>query len=180
MIFAGIDPGLDGAICKRIREDSGIIITEFYRTPTMLKTKGRGKRMYDIQMMTRILEGVARESLGGSTYVALEKQQAMRDQGVSSTFSIGRGFGLWEGMLAGLKIPYVVVHPKTWHKKICGGIEGGPKERALSAAQAMEPGLDLRISARGRIPHQGKVDALCLAEYARRTWNGDIQEAGLK
>lgn len=173
MLFIGIDPGLDGAIgwIRSSGGDVGACVT-----PTILKTEGKGSRLYDLPLMRRVLIGCLLDYAPGvntaeraqSSCVALEKQQAMKGQGVSSTFSIGRGYGLWEGLLVGLGVPYQLVHPKTWQKELLGGLAGGSKERSIQRAGALFPDLDLRASERSRIPHDGKADALCLAEWCRR------------
>lgn len=163
MIFLGIDPGLDGGM-GALGQDGSVDVRI---TPTLLKTQGRGARIYDVHGMKHFLEMFAKDS-----FAALEKQQPMRGQGVSSTFSIGKGYGLWEGMLAGLGIPYVLVHPKTWQKAILmgEGDGGGTKERSIMAVQARFPKLDLRASERSRLPHDGKADAVNLALYAKQAW----------
>lgn len=170
MAFVGIDPGLDGAICF-LPEQRGNRVEAFV-TPTIPKGKGSG-RLYDVAAMVRLLEQLrAKEPL----YVALEKGGAMPGQGVTSMYRFGHGCGLWEGMLAALKLPHVVVHSRTWHKTICVGLTGEPKARAIMAASRAVPGLDLRKSKRATKPHSGKADAVCLAMHCRIHFFGERTE----
>ena len=75
--------------------------------------------------------------------VTLEQAQAMPGQGVSSTFSTGRGFGVWEGVLGALDVPYRVVRPSVWVKKALAGVPGEGKERSVRFALQMFPGCGL-------------------------------------
>ena len=144
MNFVGIDPGLDGAVAW-IGPHNKVHISMM---PTILKTKGRGTRMYEVKSMKLMLQTFYENPM--DIFVCLEQQQAMPGQGVSSMFSIGRGMGLWEGILTGLGVPYLVVHPRRWHREICRGLPGGPKEQSIQAASTSFPEVDLRKSTRAR------------------------------
>ncbi len=162
MRFVGIDPGLDGAVAY-IGPNYDVRCSLM---PTIPKTKGRGKFMYNVKSMKLMLQTFYREPL--DLYVGLEQQQAMPGQGVASMFSIGRGMGLWEGILTGLGVPYLVIHPRQWHREICRGLPGAAKEQSIQAAMTSFPMIDMRRSSRARVPHDGKADALNIAEYIRR------------
>jgi len=163
MIFIGIDPGKSGAVA--FLSDEGL--AEVFLCPTIPSGKGT-KRLYDVQEMVGLILG---NTDGLQSFAVLEKQQAMPKQGLSSTFSIGMGFGIWRGILAALEVPSEEPHSRVWQRVICGSIAGDTKARSIQAASRLFPTIDLRISERGRKPHHGKADALCLAEYARRTYN---------
>ena len=157
-IYIGIDPGLDGAIVA--------ICPTFVKArvvPTLKQEKG-SKRMYDVPEMVRLLDANAKDIV----LAALEKGRAAPGQGVTSMFRFGYGCGLWEGILAALQIPYVIVHPNTWQKAVCVGLSGEAKSRAMQAAKSRLPKLNLRKSDRATTPHQGIADAACLALYARQ------------
>jgi len=64
------------------------------------------------------------------TFVAIEKQQAFPGQGSTSTFRTGEGFGIWQGLLAGLQLEFVVVPPRTWQKMLIPGKAGETKARS--------------------------------------------------
>lgn len=156
-VVIGIDNGLDGGVC--------ILAGEVYRyvTPTL----GEGKRSYDMQRMRAILnEG---PPVFGGPYAFIERAQAMPKQGVSSTFSTGFGFGVWQGLLSGLGIPFEIVSPQTWQKAMFMGVSAGDtKAKSALVAQRVQPGVDWRKSPRCKNPHDGLTDAFCIAEWGRR------------
>jgi len=155
-ISAGIDPGISGAIAAidaRTREililaDTPVIVTE-------------GKKLFDIGGMADIVRHIA---LTGDAVFILEQAQAMPGQGVSSTFSTGRGFGIWEGVLSALDVPYRTVRPIVWTKKVFAGMPGEGKERSILFASRMFPGAELTPKG-SRKPRDGRADALSLAWY---------------
>lgn len=165
--YIGIDPGLSGAlVCIT---PSGAVRAKV--VPTIKQSKGSSKRLYDVPEMVRILEDWKSRFLIG--LVALEKGRAAPGQGVTSMFRFGHGCGLWEGMLAALHLPYMIVHPNVWQRSVCTGLTGDPKARAVQAASSMLPNLNLRATRRSTKPHQGIADAACLAMHARKFHLGE-------
>ena len=152
----GIDPGKDGAVA-RYGADGDLYIE---LTPTVKVTK----REYDVADMRRLLNSLA----GHATFAFLEKQQAWHGQGVTSMFSIGQGYGLWEGLLVGLGIPYQVVRPQTWQREMLRDVQGKGKARAILAATRMFPDTDFRRTPKCKGPHDGKCDAAMIAVYGHR------------
>ena len=119
----------------------------------------------------RVASILANMKLGeGIKHCILEKSQAMPKQGVSSTFKFGRNFGIIEGTLSALGIPFTLVRPTEWCKVIHEGTKAGgdPKARSRMAVSRLFPNVDLKASDRCRIQHEGMVDAILLAEYGRR------------
>lgn len=111
-------------------------------------------------------------SLSSNDHIFLEKAQAMSiggvKQGVSSMFNYGVGFGTLLGIIAALKIPHTLVHPKTWCKEMHQGTsEGDAKQRSLEAARRLYPQVNL-IRPRCRKPDEGFIDALLIAGYGLR------------
>ena len=182
--FVGIDCGLDGYVV--VIDDAGVGRAS-WPTPTLNVRKDSTRREYDVAAMREILEEIRHES---EPFVVLEKQQAMpglghercsvchrplHQQGVSSSFTTGRGFGLWEGLLCGLRLSYAVVHPKTWQAACLRDIPGdNTKARAIIAAQRLFPGVDLRKTPACKGAHDGKADALLMSWYG---WScGNLRE----
>jgi crossover junction endodeoxyribonuclease RuvC len=155
-ISIGIDPGFDGAIAA-INAGS-LEVLELMDTPVVTS---EGKRLYDISEMAAVIRHM---SLLGVAVVTLEQAQAMPGQGVTSTFSTGRGFGIWEGVLGALDVPYRTVRPAVWTRKIFAGMSGEGKARAIQFALRMFPGCELTPKG-SRKPRDGRADALCLAYY---------------
>jgi crossover junction endodeoxyribonuclease RuvC len=155
-ISIGIDPGLGGAIAAI--SAGSLEVLEVADTPVVTSD---GKRLYDISSMADVIRHM---SLFGDAVVILEQAQAMPGQGVSSTFSTGRGFGIWEGVLSALDVPYRTVRPSVWTKKVLAGTPGEGKARSLQFAMRMFPGCEL-TSKGSRKPRDGRSDALCLAYF---------------
>jgi crossover junction endodeoxyribonuclease RuvC len=151
-VSIGIDCGFKGAVAAINAQTLEVI--EVTDTPVVNKT-------YDVSEMAAVIRHM---SLLGVAVVTLEQAQAMPHQGVSSTFSTGRGFGIWEGILGALDVPYRTVRPHVWTKRVLAGTPGEGKERAVSFALRMFPGCELTPKG-SRKPRDGRADALCLAYY---------------
>jgi hypothetical protein len=183
MIFIGIDPGLDGAVAIKDMETNEVIIvdTPVYeiekkkvRKLKVPKIKDDGtvqktaikpgiKREYDEAAMRDILKPYG---MGKATvFAALEVSQAMPDQGRTSMFETGVGFGIWRGMLTALEIPYVRVHPKTWQKTL-GYLKGPTKGQSYAIASRLYPGQEFR-GPRGGVK-DGRTDAALIMTHAER------------
>lgn len=93
----------------------------------------------------------------------IEKVGAMPKQGVSSTFIFGQNFGAWLGALAALQVPHIIVTPSKWQKSLLDSTPGDSKQRSLSMARRLFPGVEL-----SRKKDHGRADALLLALYAAR------------
>jgi crossover junction endodeoxyribonuclease RuvC len=154
MRFIGIDPGLDGAAA--MISDAGAVLSVF-DTPTLLVGKG-GKRDYDLRTMRAWLGAFSPWDCD----VAIEHQQAFPGQGVTSMFSLGRGYGLWLGLLAGLGMSYSPISPVRWRKAM---LDGMPKGKDTGRLRAMQLFPQASLS---RKRDHGRADALLLAEYFRR------------
>jgi crossover junction endodeoxyribonuclease RuvC len=155
-VSIGIDPGLDGAVAA-INAGS-LEVLEVMDTPVVTS---EGKRLYDVGGMA---DAIRHMSLFGDSVVILEQAQAMPGQGVTSTFATGRGFGIWEGVLSALDVPYRTIRPSVWTRRIFAGISGEGKARAIQFALRMFPGCELTPKG-SRKPRDGRADALCLAYF---------------
>lgn len=133
-------------------------------TPTL----GAGRRAYDLQRMREMLCEHTLEM------VFLERQQPIksshgRTQGVLQAYSTGLGYGTWQGLLAGLMIPFETISPQTWQAAMHKGVVAGDtKARSALVAQRLHPHVDWRRTPRCRVVHDGLTDAFCIAEYGRR------------
>lgn len=111
MTVIGIDIGKTGAICV-IEDDRLIEVFKMPDTPANLVAK-----LYPL---------IADKGIG-NIRVAVEKQQAGvfggkkgSKAGVKSMFTFGLGYGIVQGVLAGLHLPYEIIPPKTWQKSLAG------------------------------------------------------------
>lgn len=114
-------------------------------------------------------------------HCVIEDVHAKFGSSAKATFSFGYVCGATEAMLIAHDIPYTKVNPKKWQKEMWEGIPvqkkpsssgktmvNDTKLMSLMAAKRLFPEVDLRASNRSKIPHDGKVDSLLLAEYCRR------------
>lgn len=155
-VSIGIDPGITGAIAAI--DASSLALIELVDTPTIMSA---GKRIYDVSEMAAVIRHM---SLLGDALVVLEQAQPMPGQGVTSTFSTGRSFGLWEGLLGALDVPFRTARPIVWTKRVFAGVSGEGKARSIQFSLRMFPGIEL-TPAGCKAPRDGRADAACLAYY---------------
>lgn len=154
-LYAGIDNGLKGGI---VFIDSRGAVKERHIMPVI--TSEKGKTEYDVFLMVEAFKNKNIE------LVALEKAQAYPGQGVTAMFSVGKGFGLWQGILTALGIPFVIVPPQTWQGHVLAGMDRRDTKQASALfAQRMSPETNWRGTDRSKIIHDGLTDAFCLAHY---------------
>ena len=174
MTFIGIDPGLSGAIA---------VITDYaqaiHDAPTLeIKSGKKIRHRYNVAEIVRILKQVRDESHLKliPVEVWLEDVHAMPGQGVTSMFSMGRGLGMYEGIVQALEMPLNFISPITWKKKMMDG-QGKEKSAAVYRAQQLFPNAQL-TTARGRLL-DGRAESLLIAEYGRRLSNREMVENNL-
>jgi len=163
MIFIGIDNGLSGGLAAYDRDTGELRITPM---PVIgVKTAKGNKNEYDIQEIIRWFDQLPK----GPQMVVLEKAQAFPGQGVVSMFSVGRGFGIMEGILASRKWPYTIVSPKTWQKRMFEGVaHSDTKQASALVAQRLFPDTRFVATERSKKLHDGITDATMMAVYASR------------
>jgi len=170
MIYIGIDPGKNGAI-SMINTD-----TDFKESIVVPKI---GKE-YDLEKMCNILRSV--RDTHSKMFVVLENINSHSAKGRQGAFVMGKGVAYWQGFLVALKIPYAMTPPQTWQKVCWEGIpvqyipsktnKSGKKKdtKATSelAAKRLFPGFDFTPTERATKNHDGMIDSMLIAEYARR------------
>lgn len=144
--YVGIDPGQSGAVAL-VPDGELPQVEEWPGDPSAATDLLRGWVLeYDIQL------------------VALESVHAMPKQGVASTFKFGVNFGVWQGILSALGLPYLMPRPTEWQKGLVRKSDGpDPKARSLAVARRLFPDVDLQ-----RKKDHGRADALLLAWFAQQ------------
>lgn len=163
MIFIGIDPGLDGACCKlEVGSLGGGHRIQFFDMPTLVVSEKPKRREYD--MASIVAKFQVWHGTESPLFVALERQQSMPDQGVASTFRTGVGYGMLQGILSTLRMPYELVAPVSWKKALMADM---PKDKSASivAAKRLFPDAAEHLT---RVKDHGRADALLIAEFCRR------------
>jgi hypothetical protein len=114
---------------------------------------------------------------GGNPHVVFEKLGVIFGSSKVTAFSMGYQSGAIEMMAIALGIPYTKVPAKQWQKDMFQGIDvikktgkssNDTKAMALIAAKRLFPNQKLTFGEKATKPHDGLVDALLMAEYAKR------------
>lgn len=158
MIYIGIDPGLNGAVGV-ITEDPFSWAT--FDTPTMVVSGIKEKHVYNKAAMAALLQDYRDRT---DVLVVLESVHSMPKQGVSSSFSFGRGLGTWEGIIAALNLSLEMPSPQRWKKEMLAD-QGKSKDAARYKAIQLFPVLAGYLS---RVKDDGRAEAILMAEYGRR------------
>ena len=172
MIYIGGDLGNEGAVV--FLTDKGKILKKT-KTPLLkaaMKKGKKGKDEYDVLGMRTILT----EAKEMDAVAMVERAQPLPAVlgGVAANYQRGLSFGLWQGLLAGIGIPYEVVRPQDWQKVMLSGINTtyDTKQASVIAAQRLWPNEDWRRSERAKKADDGFTDSALLAEFGRRRRNG--------
>lgn len=153
MYYAGIDPGLSGAITILTRSQ----IISIYTMP-LTET-----RDLDLKQIKNILTPYYH-----SLHVVIEQQIPMQGQGVSSTFKTGLNYGKLLGLLSALDIPKTIVSSVKWKNVVIG--KDRPKDidkKIVSLNRAKELFQDQTFLAtrRSTKPHDGMFESALIAYY---------------
>lgn len=164
-IYIGIDPGKNG----------GISVVAFDKVDVMVMPAIGSN--YDVKKMSEFLKEMSLYEC----HCVIEDVHAIYGSSATATFEFGYGVGLLEGVLVAYKIPYTKVQPKKWQKLMWEGVKlqvkssssgltsvTDTKKMSLVAVQRIFPNTDLKASNRCKVPHDGIVDSLLIAEYGRR------------
>ena len=148
MIYIGVDPGKNGGIA--IIDSDGVIAFPFSEERLLIE-----------------LDGIAQEY---ECICYLEHVHAMPKQGVSSTFNFGMNFGFIQGVLKAYEIPYELVTPQKWKKEFSCTSD---KNTSIEVCKRLFPNANLKATDRCKKDHDGMAEALLIAEYGRRHYNGE-------
>lgn len=151
MKFMSIDPGKRGAVAVLDLQGEVVLLE-------LLK---------DTNSLIEVLYSFKADKL----VIGLEKASARPGQGVVSMFNYGTGFGELMGVLKYARLAFTLIPPPTWCRVMHAGTDSKlkAKEKSLQAAQRLFPHIDLTVG-RGKKPHDGKFDALLIAEFLRRQY----------
>ena len=159
--YIGIDPGINGALAclDQAGNIQKITVMPIIKVGTKNKLDPRGIIAWLKQCFTE-------EEI---RIVAIEEQRAMHKQGVTSTFSIGRGYGILEGIVTALNLPYELIRSVDWQREMFRGFpKGKTKELSVRVAQQLYPMQDFKRTSQCTNLHDGLTDACLLGEFIRR------------
>lgn len=166
-MILGIDPGLNGGICLMAANRK---ILHLSVMPTI------DKKQIDLTLFDGLLGDLKEKKLIHHCF--LEQVGARPGQSVVAMFKFGRVYGNMEAMISAHKIPMTLVTPQAWQKVTHLGVEKqiDPKQRSLLAAKRLYPEQDFLATERSKVPHDGLVDAILIAEYGCRIYAGGCGE----
>lgn len=167
----GVDPGLDGGLAiysyNSLTGEESLVMTAMPTVPT-----SDSKREIDVQgVRDFILNSVPGFISDKIKLAVVEKVSARPDQGVTSMFTFGTGYGSILGALSWAGIPVSRVTPQSWKKAV---LEGTAKDKgaAIGYIRARFPSANLKKSPASRTFHDGMADAACLAVFGKSVLNG--------
>lgn len=166
-MYVGIDIGKNGAIA--VIKPNGEINT--YPMP-MIKTE------LDYHALSNMIHILKQHDI----HIVFEKLGVIFGTSKSTAFSMGQQSGSVEMSCICQGIPYTKVRAVDWQKQMFTGVdeilkttvkEGkkpgrDTKAMALVSVKRIFPTLKLTFGERASKPHDGLIDAVLMAEYARR------------
>jgi crossover junction endodeoxyribonuclease RuvC len=157
-IIVGFDPGLSGGIAF-------ISPVGLLAEPMPVTKEG-----LDLVALRHLLEPIQTEI----RMAFIERIHAVQMGSKSSMLSFGCGYGMIQGLLAGLQIPFELVRPTVWCKTMHSGVDADmkPKDKSLVVARRIFPKESFLASERSKKPHDGMIDAALIAEFGRRKLGG--------
>lgn len=167
--YLGVDPGVTGGLALILHTGEVFV----YPSPYL----GVSSKIIDKPKLRMILENV--KQTYPNTEAVLEEVNSVFGASAGANFKFGRNCGLMEGVLLGLGYTIHPVRAKAWQKqvwtssdrvtKIIKGKEVvDTKGTSRAAAQRIFPNVNLLATSRSKVPHEGIVDALLIAEAGRR------------
>lgn len=150
VVYIGIDPGLSGAVAV-IDGDTVTLLD----VPT--RKAARGEEWMDGEMADLL------RPYTGRAFVTLEVASIRMGESGRNGFKIGRGWGLWKGILSALSLAHETVTPQAW-KKALGVPVGSDKKISRQKAQELFPAIRDVLAKR----RPDFSEALLLAEWGRR------------
>ena len=166
-IYVGIDIGKQGSIAVIDQDD----VIHTYKMP-MIKTE------LDYHGLTVLFEGLS--SRYPQMHVVFEKLGVIFGSGKHVAWSMGEQSGAMEMMCICSATPYTKVNAKDWQKEMFQGIDQitkpgktgkevrDTKAMALMAIKRLAPTLKLTFGDKATKPHDGLIDAVLMAMYAKR------------
>jgi crossover junction endodeoxyribonuclease RuvC len=143
----GIDPGISGA-AMLLRGDCVTLVGD------MPVADVRGRKTIDPAAVVAMIRAA-----GTINMAVLEHVQGVQQAGATSAFSFGRGFGLLEGVLAGLGVPTTLVRPQVWTKAL--GVSRDKGSHRLAAGRLWPSSAHLF----SRVKDDGRADAALLCHW---------------
>ncbi len=152
MVISAIDPGATGAIAVI---DTEIDLSFVHDMPIVDKE-------INIPAVVEILEPLV------DPIVIIEVQQSFPRQGVASTFTTGKRYGVLLGIIGTLGLECILVRPATWKKMYSIGRD---KEAACLLAADLYPDHEYYGKRGGK--KDGRAEAILMAHWGKENYERD-------
>ncbi len=167
-LYIGIDIGNSGAIA--VMGSRG----EFFTTTMPLIGK-----YLDIHATYLLLD----KYRSSNCHVVFEDLSPIFNISAKANGSLMRSAGAIEALVVALELPYTKVQAKVWQKEMFQGVREmtkpsstkktmvrDTKSMALMACKRLFPKVSLLATERSKVPHNGIVDAILMAEFCKRKY----------
>jgi len=164
--YVAVDIGKSGGIA--------VITDEGVQTFQMPKIKTE----LDYHALANMFEGFSNKY--PDMHISFEKLGVIFGSSKQTAFSMGEQSGCVEMLCLCSATPYTKVRAVDWQKEMFQGLDqitragksGKPvrdtKAMALMAIKRLYPSLKLTFGERATVPHDGLIDAVLIAAYAKR------------
>jgi crossover junction endodeoxyribonuclease RuvC len=157
-LLIGIDPGVGGSLAFSYDDELSV---EDFPTEKITTSNGSKRTRYKLPELAQLLRDATHN--GALPCLAILEQVGPRPtDGSIQGFTLGRGLGAIEGVLAGLGIEVLMVVPQKWKRDMKLNSD---KENSRQEALKLFPQLADRLS---RKKDEGRAEALLLLEWYKR------------
>lgn len=171
--YIGIDIGVHGGLAVIDSETKEINLHEIPVTVTYSKRKRKNRKTgiieirpvkrssYDKRGMKNLVKMYRKNSIS-----CLESVHSKITDGAVQAFLLGKGAGLWEGLLEASEIKCLGVAPQTWKKYY--ELIGKTKKDSINKALELYPQIHDKLNSADRENRDGLAEALLLAHYGMK------------
>lgn len=164
----GIDPGLKGAVVALLDGEPGPLLDmPFTQSGVRLRKNKKTGVVTEVRVceidassIAMWIRALRSQHQGAHVRASVEKVSARPDDGGTSAFQFGEGFGKVKAVLEVLNIPYTLTIPSQWKRNM--GLIGKDKDKARELALTRFPTMAASLK---RKKDDGRADALLLALY---------------
>ncbi len=148
--WIGVDVGLNGAVACLDATADGAVSLQIYDMPTLQSRPARrgsknrtGRRSLDVAAVVALFGELAAPMLidGRPVVATIEQVSARPGEGVVSSRTFGRCYGVTEAAVAAAHIPVTTITPHAWKRALS---VPAAKDRAVRRADELMPAAALR------------------------------------
>lgn len=157
-VYVGVDNGISGSLVAL--SSDGLVCAKLI----MPLHTVRGRDEVDVVAIAEWL--LENRLTTDRTTVVIEEPGG--SQSAKAASSMAGSFHALRATFALLRYKWLRITPQSWQKPMLRCKTGDTKPAAAAMVQSLWPGEDWRASPRCRVLHEGAVDAVLIAEHARR------------